>query len=135
MKVKLRWTIRLKTWAAKAGRKTGRYLASFAASIAVMLLVLDALGIYFSHQTAAEIAARAAVAASQTLRQGGDRAQAEKETELLVERSLAKFKGIEFRGQVVRVTISYKARSIVFRHVPGVKRFVTITATGRHPGD
>jgi len=132
MKVRLHWTIRLRRWAARTGKKAGRYLVSLAISIAAMLILMDALGIYYGQETASDIAARAAVAAAQVLRQGADRSLAEKEALAMTERSLARFERIEFRGSEVEVTVVYKTRSIIFRHVPWLKNWLTITASGVH---
>jgi len=132
VQVRLRWTIRLKKWAAKAAKTAVRYVGAVLFSIMMMIVAMDGLGLYFAQQTATEIATRAAVAASQTLRQGSDRESAEREALAQTERSLATFKGIQFRGSEVEVTVVYKARSIAFKHIPGMRKFLTITASGRY---
>lgn len=131
-KIRVKPTVRLKRWAIKAAKRLGRYLVSVLVSILVMSIVIDGLNIYFGHESAKDIATRAAVVASQVLEQGGDRVLAEKQASRETERNLAEFKGIKFADKEVEVTIVFRSRSIILKYIPWVGKFTTITASGSY---
>ncbi len=134
MKVQVRWSIRFRRWILRAAKKLPGYLAPILIGMAIMLIVIDSLGVYSSRDSARDMATRAAVVAHQALEQSGnDENLAERQASDLIERNLATFKGIEFRDGEVEVTIVYKARSMILKHIPWVKNLTTITASGSYP--
>lgn len=134
VKVKVRRSIRFRRWTVRAAKKLVGYLTPILIGIVIMLLVIDSLGVYSSYESARDMATRAAVVAHQVLEQSSnDKSLAERQASAMIERNLATFKGIEFRGSEVEVTIVYKARSMILKYIPWVKNLTTITASGSYP--
>lgn len=97
-----------------------------------MLFVSDGLSIYYSHETAKDIATRAAVVAAQVFEQSADISLAQDQAIALCERNLAHFQAIEIRDCEIQISIVYQARSMIIRHFPGAKRVTTISASGSY---
>ena len=133
MKVEVRRSIRFKRWMRRHYKKAIHYVIFILITVLIMLIVSDGLAVYYGHQSASDIASRAAVVASQVLELGGDRTSAEEEASRDCERNLAELVRIEFLEEEVKVTIVFQARSVIFKHLPCGRGFTTITASGTHP--
>jgi len=134
MKIRVRWSVRFRRWILKEAKKLAGYLAPILIGLALMLIIIDSLGVYSSYESARDMATRAAVVAYQALEySGNDESLAEKQASDMLARNLVEFKGIEFHDGRVEITIIYEARSMLLRYIPLVKNLTIITASGSYP--